>query len=47
MRKNNNSGLTLKNKLIIVGFAVLVFSASVWLSLTLGDFFASYIGPVY
>ena len=46
-RVGYSSGLTVKQYLIIGGFALIVFGVSVWTALFLGDVFADYIGPVY
>ena len=40
-------GLTIRQHLIIGGVALVIFTISVWAALTLGDYFADFIGPVY
>lgn len=42
-----DDGLTIRQYLTIGLVALVIFSLAVWVSLTLGDYFANYIGPVY
>lgn len=42
-----NNKLTMKQALTIGGVVLIVFGFSVWVSLTLGDYLAEYIGPAY
>jgi len=47
MRESRENGLTVKQYLLIGGVSAVIFATCVWLTLTLGDYFANWIGPVY